>query len=172
MTGTERSIILIGFMGTGKSAVGQQLAQFTARACLDTDEMVAQACGMPISQIFERLGEERFRDEESAVLHELDADLPSVIVTGGGVVLRPANVARLRELGSVVCLRADLPTLVRRLETGSGRPLLAAENLADTVGRLLLERQPFYDDAADFTVDTSALGPQKVALAIQDALAR
>lgn len=172
MTGTERSIILIGFMGTGKSAVGQQLAQFTGRVCLDTDEMVAQACGMPISQIFERLGEERFRDEESAVLHELDADLPSVIVTGGGVVLRPANVARLRELGSVVCLRADLPTLVRRLEKGSGRPLLAAENLADTVERLLLERQPLYDDAADFTVDTSALGPKQVALAIQDALAR
>ncbi|MDQ3199668.1 MAG: shikimate kinase, partial [Verrucomicrobiota bacterium] len=107
----------------------------------------------------------------SAVLHELDADLPSVIVTGGGVVLRPANVARLRELGSVVCLRADLPTLVRRLEKGSGRPLLAAENLADTVGRLLLERQPLYDDAADFTLDTSALGSQQVAQAIQDALA-
>ena len=91
-------------MGTGKSAVGRLLASQKGWPRFDTDEMIATAFKMPISEIFTRLGEERFREEETAVLEKLEVVQPSIIVTGGGAVMRPENVARLRELGSVVCL--------------------------------------------------------------------
>src|SRR5882672_1305827 len=103
----DRSIVLIGFMGTGKSAVGRLLASQEAWPRFDTDEMIATALRMPISEIFLRLGEELFREEETAVLEKLTVVQPSIIVTGGGAVMRPKNVARLRELGSIVCLTAN-----------------------------------------------------------------
>ena len=167
----NRSIVLIGFMGTGKSAVGRLLALQEGWPRFDTDEMIATARKMPISEIFTRLGEERFRKEEIAVLEKLEIVQPSIIVTGGGVVMRPENVARLRELGSVVRLTADPPTLLERLGRRSGRPLLQTENPAETMQALLREREPFYQEAADFTVDTSALSHDQVAQSIRDVLA-
>src|SRR6059036_525434 len=102
-------------MGTGKSAVGRLLALQEGWPRFDTDEMIATALKMPISEIFTRLGEERFREEETALLKKLEIVQPAIIVTGGGSVMRSENVARLRELGSVVCLTADPVTLLERL---------------------------------------------------------
>jgi shikimate kinase len=167
----QRSIVLIGFMGTGKSSVGRRLADMTGWPRFDTDQMIATALGMSITKIFARLGEEQFREEESLVLEKLDSQPPSIIVTGGGVVLRPVNVARLRELGTIVCLTANLPTLLERLARRSHRPLLETENRAATVKILLRERQPLYQEAADYTVDTSSLSHDQVAQSIQDSLA-
>ena len=166
-----RSIVLIGFMGTGKSSVGRRLARTTGYPRYDTDQMIATALGMSITKIFAKLGEEDFREEESIVLEKLDARQPSIIVTGGGVVLRPQNVTRLHELGTVVCLTANLPTLLARLARRSHRPLLETEDRAATVQTLLRERQPLYEQAADFTVDTSSLSHDQVARSIQDSLA-
>lgn len=171
MHSANRSIVLIGFMGTGKSSVGRRLALTTGCPRFDTDQMIATALGMSITKIFARLGEERFREAETAVLEKLDAAQPSIIVAGGGVVLRPKNVERLRELGTVVCLTADLPTLLKRLARRSHRPLLQTENRVETVQTLLLEREPLYQEAADFTVDTSALSHDQVAQSIEDSLA-
>lgn len=167
-----RSIALIGFMGTGKSSVGRRLEQAIGCRRFDTDQMIAQSLGMPIEQIFSELGEARFRDEESAVLQSLDDKTRSIIVTGGGVVLRPRNVERLRELGTVVCLTADLPTLLARLARRSDRPLLRTGNRAETVQALLRERESFYREAADLTIDTTSLSHDEVAQSIQDSLAR
>ena len=167
----NRSIVLIGFMATGKSSVGRRLARATGWPRFDTDQMIATALGMPITRIFARRGEEDFREEESLVLQNLKAGERSIIVTGGGVVLRPKNVQRLRELGTVVCLTADLQTLLKRLARRSHRPLLQTENRAQTVRALLRERQPLYEQAADFTIDTSSLSHDQVAQSIQDSLA-
>jgi shikimate kinase len=167
----NRSIVLIGFMGTGKSAVGRLLASQEAWPRFDTDEMIATALKMPISEIFLRLGEERFRGEETAVLENLEVFEPSIIVTGGGAVMRARNVARLRELGSIVCLTANPATLLERLGLRSNRPLLQTENPEETMQTLLREREPFYQAAADFTVDTSALSHDQVAQSIRDVLA-
>lgn len=158
-------------MGTGKSSVGRRLAHVLGCPRFDTDQMIATALGMPITKIFSGLGEERFREEETAVLEKLDASEPSIIVTGGGVVLRPKNVARLHELGTVVCLTADLPTLLERLSRRTHRPLLQTENRAETVQTLLREREPLYREAADLTVDTSSLSHDQVAQSIQESLA-
>jgi len=167
----DRSIVLIGFMGTGKSSVGRRLAQMTGWPRFDTDQMIATALGMSITKIFASLGEEEFREEESIVLEKIDTDKPAIIVTGGGVVLRPRNVTRLHELGTIVCLTANLPTLLRRLARRSHRPLLETEDRAATVQTLLRERQPLYEQTADITVDTSSLSHDQVAQSIQDSLA-
>lgn len=171
MHSANRSIVLIGFMGTGKSSVGRRLARTTGSPRFDTDQMIATALKMPITKIFARLGEERFREEETTVLEKLEAAQPSIIVTGGGVVLRAKNIERLHELGTVVCLTADLPTLLKRLARRSHRPLLQTENRVETVQTLLLKREPLYREAADFTVDTSALSHDQVAQSIEDSLA-
>ncbi|CAN5425235.1 shikimate kinase [soil metagenome] len=171
MEEAKRSIVLIGFMGTGKSSIGRLLAAERGWARFDTDEMVATALGLPISEIFAQLGEARFREEESTVLQSLAPEPPSIIVTGGGAVLRPANVARMRALGTVVCLAADEATLLRRLARRSNRPLLQNRNLTEAVPALLREREPHYLEAADFTIETSSLTYEQVAQSIRDHLA-
>lgn len=172
MRAADRSIVLIGFMGTGKSSVGRRLAQATGWPRFDTDQMIATALGMSITKIFARLGEEEFREQESRALEKLDRKQLSIIVTGGGVVLRPTNVVRLHELGTVFCLTADLSTLVQRLARRSHRPLLEeTENRAATIEALLRERQPLYERAADIIIDTTSLSHDQVAQSIQDSLA-
>ena len=156
-------------MGTGKSSIGRRLAEVTRRPRFDTDQMIATRLGMSITKIFARLGEEEFRKQESAVLQNLDAGQLSIIVTGGGVVLRPENVTRLRELGTIVCPRSA--NLLERLGRRSHRPLLRGENRRELVETLLGEREPIYRGAADLVVDTSGLSHDQVAQSIQDSLA-
>ena len=167
----DRSIVLIGFMGTGKSSVGRRLATNRGWPRLDTDALIASALGMRISEIFQRLGQERFRDEEGKILENIDVAQPAVIITGGGAILRPENAARLHALGTVVCLTADVPTLLERLGRRSERPLLQTEDPKATVESLLRERAPLYQGAADFTIDTTGLSHDEVATKIEEAIA-
>jgi shikimate kinase len=160
------AIVLIGFMGAGKSSVGRTLARMTGRPRFDTDEMIAIRFGLTISQIFERRGEERFRDAESEVLGELSSETDAIIVTGGGIVLRETNTARLRELGSVIFLSADHETLVRRISRRPTRPLLQTTDPRETMKELLVARQPLYRAAADLEVDTTGLTHDEVARSI------
>jgi shikimate kinase len=171
MKATCRSIVLTGFMGTGKSSVGRRLALALGWSCFDTDEMITIELGIPIGHIFAGFGEDRFREAESAVLEKLNPSNPSVIVTGGGAVLRPGNIRRLRDLGTVVCLTADLATLHDRvLRSVEERPLLQGQNPGQTMERLLRERRPFYREAADLFVDTSSRTPDEVAEFIRKSL--
>ncbi|MEO5719737.1 MAG: shikimate kinase [Chthoniobacterales bacterium] len=171
MNAADRSIVLIGFMGTGKSSVGRRLAQSRGWPRRDIDAMIATALGMRITEIFERLGQDRFRTEESAILEKLDAHEPAIIVTGGGAILRPENIKRLHELGMVVCLTADTATLLERLARRSDRPLLQTVDRAGTVEELLRTRAPLYQEAADFTIDTSGLSHDQVATRIEETIA-
>jgi len=171
MTRIARSIVLIGFMGTGKSKVGRSLAKALGWKQFDTDSMIVQIFGIPIPEIFAQFGEARFRAEESAVLRNLTVERPSIIVSGGGGVLRPENVTRMRELGTVVCLTTNDATLEERLADRNDRPLLPRENRAETIRTLLREREPYYQKAADLTFDTSELCPEEVATLILESLA-
>ncbi len=159
-------------MGTGKSSVGRRLAASRGWPRLDTDAMIAAAVGMRISDIFERLGQERFREEESAILETIGPAQPAVIITGGGAILRPENTTRLHELGTVFCLTAELPTLLERLGRRSDRPLLQTADPAATVAKLLQTRTPLYEAAADFTIDTTGLSHDEVATKIEEAIAQ
>jgi shikimate kinase len=160
------SIVLIGFMGTGKSSVGRILAQRVGWPKFDTDEMVIAKAGMPITEIFEQRGEAYFRDLETAALRAVPHDRAAIIVTGGGIILRPENVALLRALGVVVCLTADEGALFRRISRKQTRPLLQTENPREKMRELLQIRAPIYKGAAQFTVDTSSLTHAEVAVRI------
>ena len=156
------AIVLIGFMGTGKSSVGRALAQLTGLRRYDTDQIIAQRFGMPIAQIFVQHGETAFRDAEGEALDELP-NYAAIIVTGGGAVLRPAHVDKIRRLGVVAQLTADFETLLERLARRSTRPLLQTADPRKTVEELLAAREPLYRAVADFTVDTSRLRHEEVA---------
>lgn len=166
MTGRGQSIVLIGFMGAGKSSTGKALARKTGLPRFDTDEIVASRFGLPVTEIFARFGEEEFRHAETEALGRLSEAAPAIIVTGGGIVLRPGNVKILRELGRVVSLEADVETLFRRISRRATRPLLQTENPRATLVELLRVRDPLYHAAADVRLDTSRLRHDEVADAI------
>jgi shikimate kinase len=161
-----KSIVLIGMMGAGKSAVGRHLAQRTGFACVDTDRLVASKFGLPISEIFSKHGEERFREAETHALRNLSPDQLMIVVTGGGIVLRRENVDLLKGLGMIVWLTADEETLFERASRRPKRPLLETENPKETFSELLRIREPLYASAADLRVDTSTLTQDEVTEAI------
>ncbi len=117
---------------------------------------------MNIAQIFHEHGEEAFRAAETEVLLGIRGGA-AVVVTGGGIVLRPENVERLQLLGTIVSLTADEETLLARVSRRATRPLLQTANSQSTLHELLRVREPLYRAAADFTVDTSALAQEEVA---------
>jgi shikimate kinase len=164
------AIVLIGFMGAGKSSVGRTLARMTGRPRFDTDEMVSARFGLTIPEIFETHGEEKFREAETEALRELADKEGAIIVTGGGIVLRPENVALLRKLGTIVNLEADEEILFRRISRRATRPLLRTENPRATLTELLAVRRPLYEAAADIQVNTSLLTHDQVASRILEAL--
>ena len=160
------AIVLIGFMGAGKSSVGRTLARMTGLARFDSDEMVAARFGLTIPEIFAAHGEEAFREAETEALRELFGKGQAIIVTGGGIILRAENVALLHELGTIIYLSADEETLFARISRRSTRPLLQTPDPRATLNELLAKRLPFYRDAADLEVDTSRLKHDEVARTI------
>ena len=166
MTGRGQSIVLIGFMGAGKSAAGRALARKTGLPRFETDDIVSAQFGLPIPEIFAAFGEEKFRDAETAALHQFSQEIPAIIITGGGIVLRPVNVPLLRALGTVISLEADDETLFRRISRGAYRPLLQTKNPRADLVELLRRREPLYHSAADVRLDTSRLAHEEVADAI------
>lgn len=157
------AIVLIGFMGAGKSSVGRTLARMTGLPRFDTDEMVATRFGLTIPEIFATHGEEAFRNAETEALRELADRGRAIIVTGGGIVLREENVSLVRALGTIVHLAADEETLFSRISRRSNRPLLQTENPRATMTELLRARLPIYSRTADLEVDTTLLGHEEVA---------
>jgi len=160
---TSRSIVLIGMMGAGKSSVGRCLQRRTGLARFDTDEIVSSKFGLSISEIFSTHGERRFREVETQVLVELAAGATTIIVTGGGIVLREENADLLKQLGTIVWLEADEETLFERASRRGNRPLLQTEYPRRTFSEMLRARAPLYAKVADIRVDTSALTHDEVA---------
>ena len=160
---TSRSIVLIGMMGAGKSSVGRCLQRRTGLARFDTDEIVSSKFGLSISEIFSTHGERRFREVETQVLVELAAGETTIIVTGGGIVLREENADLLKQLGTIVWLEADEETLFERASRRGNRPLLQTEYPRRTFSEMLRARAPLYAKVADIRVDTSALTHDEVA---------
>ncbi|HXY60166.1 MAG TPA: shikimate kinase [Chthoniobacterales bacterium] len=158
-----RSIILIGMMGAGKSSVGRALERLTGLARFDTDEVVAAHFGMSIAEIFDKHGEERFRDAETNAIRNVATDRPVVITTGGGIVLRPENIDLLKRLGTIVWLNGDEATLFERASRRNTRPLLQNDKPRAVFSELLRKRAPLYQSAADFEIDTSGLDHDQVA---------
>lgn len=151
----RENIVLIGFMGSGKSSVGRMIAARLDYRFIDTDQLVVQKNGAEISEIFQKQGEPYFRDQEHLALESLRDTERCVIATGGGIVTRPENIALLRELGFVIWLTADEEVIFERVSRNTKRPLLHTANPRETISLLLAQRNPLYAEAAQFTFDTS-----------------
>ena len=164
-----RNVVLIGFMGTGKSAIGQILARRLAWTFVDTDSRVAARERATVPQIFARHGESYFRDAEARAIAEIAGRRDLVIATGGGAVLKPENMQRLRAHGWIISLTAPADVLVKRLADGERRARLHGD-ARQSVTRLLDQRRPLYRDA-DLMVDVSVASPDRVAQVVLDFLA-
>jgi shikimate kinase len=166
----DGAIILIGFMGAGKSSVGRTLARITGRPRFDTDEIVAGRFGLNVAEIFEKHGEDSFRESETEALRDLSGKKSAIIVTGGGIVIRPENVALLKTLGTIVYLSADEETLFHRISRRTTRPLLKTPDPRRTLTELLSARLPLYQNCADVEVDTSKLSHEEVARRVLESI--
>ncbi len=140
----QENIVLVGFMGTGKTSVANQLARQCAMPLLDMDTMIEQRAGKPITRIFAEEGEPAFRKIEHALADELATPSGSIISTGGGIVLNPENIRLLSEGGLVVCLQASIDEILRRVQHDTTRPLLQGMDRRAKVAALLTARTPLY----------------------------
>ncbi len=152
-------------MGSGKSSAGAELCRRTGRPIFDTDALIISKMRTSIADIFDSLGEENFREEETAALRGIPGG-QSIIVTGGGCILREENVELMRELGTVVWLRAEKETIFKRVAHREDRPLLRGDNPRERIAALLEKRLALYDEAADLRIDTDSRTPAEVVEAI------
>lgn len=149
------NIILIGFMGSGKTSVGKRLAKKLSCSFQDTDQLIEEKSGITIKHMFETKGEEYFREYETNLLRELKANLKNTVLsTGGGMPLREQNAELLKQLGHVIYLKVQADTVLKRLEDDLSRPLLQQGDRRMRIEQLLTERAPRYERAAYHIVET------------------
>ena len=156
------NIVLVGFMGTGKTTVGSLLAKTLGLTLVDMDKIIEQRAGKAISAIFAEQGEPHFRGLERALARELSARHGLVIATGGGIVLNPDNIRDFSASGLVVCLRATPEVIYRRTAKTTHRPLLEQDDKFTRIVTLLEKRRALYD-AVPHQIDTSTRDPQSIA---------
>ena len=162
-----KNIVLIGFMGTGKTRAGKVIATRLDRQRFCMDEMIEWKVGKPISKIFEEDGEAYFRKIESEVVKAVSKDRDVVIDAGGGVVIDENNVKRLKEHGILFCLTATPEIILERTKNQAHRPLLNTEDPVAKIGDLMAKRREHYK-CADYEIDTSDISPDEVADKIID----
>ena len=152
-------------MGSGKTAVGRQLARHLQMEFVDSDNEIERRTGVDITFIFDKEGERGFRVRECAVIAELAARDNLVLATGGGAVLDPGNRRLLSDSGTVVYLRTSLAHQLERTRHSKNRPLLQNEDRAAVLQRLMEERGPLYEEMADIVVTT---GNQRIGVMVQE----
>ena len=175
LVGTPNNIFLVGFMASGKSHVGRQLAKRTGWKLLDADSVIIERAGMSIEEIFKIEGEVFFRSLESEIVSELCSGSRQIVAMGGGAFLNPANREQMLNHGSVVCLRAKPETIFKRLNKSQSndrgrrntpvRPLLGQNDPLEKIESLIQERSVAYSEA-HYQVDTDEFGPDEIAVQI------
>ncbi len=166
----KHNIILIGFMGCGKTSVGERLAQKLSYRFQDTDRLIEQKERDTINHIFDLYGEEYFRGKETGLLQELLPELNHVVLsTGGGLPLRDQNSSILKEMGFVVYLKASKETTIKRLSGDRTRPLLQGDDREKRIESMLNYRTPIYEKAAHKIIITDHKSIDEIATAIMEA---
>ena len=169
----NRNIILIGYMGSGKSTVGRKAARAVEYNFLDTDALIEEEEGMTVSKLFEAKGEPYFREKETEIIRRLISEPKgNIIATGGGLPMKEGNAGLLRELGTVVYLKAETDTLVKRLEGSTTRPLIQNVDLKEKIETMLAVRGPVYEACADLVLQTDTMSFYEIICNIEKLLAK
>ena len=168
-TNLKRNVYLAGFMGTGKSTIGKELAKLLGRKFIDVDDAMEKRFGMTVNEIFASHGEEFFRVEEKKLALELAESHNRVVATGGGTILDPDVREAFHNTGLMICLFTTKDELVKRLERTSKRPLLKGSSVQERVEELMRQREEIYAKIS-IRVNTTNLTPQEAARKIVDLL--
>lgn len=167
----KTNVALIGFMGTGKTAVGQLIANKLRLTFIEMDALIELRAAKTIPQIFEQGGEIAFRELEIEVARQVAQKERVVIACGGGLVLNRINIDRLRQSAVIVYLTASSLVTLKRVSKQAGkRPLLDVTEPLDTIREMIRNREPYYKQAADITINTSKLSTEAVANKIVEKL--
>lgn len=165
------NIVLIGYRGVGKSAVGKILSNCLAMNCVSTDEKIIEKSGMAVPDIVKKYGWSGFRDLESDIVRRLSGKDDLIIDTGGGIIERPENVTMLKTDSCIIWLKASVDTIVSRIQRDTQRPsLISGKSFTEEVEEVLTIRNPKYQSAAQFEIDTDNLSPEQVAKQILEIL--
>jgi shikimate kinase len=167
----EPNLVLVGFMGTGKTEVGRIVSERIGRDFVDIDDRIVQAAGMSINEVFRIYGEDYFRDIETTIIEEFSALGGLVISTGGGSLLRIENVRNLKRSGVLICLTASPEEIVRRVADDRHRPLLNVTDRIGVVREMLARRSPSYR-VSDFMISTDGKSPDAAAIEVLDSYRR
>ena len=163
------NIVLVGYMGSGKSSVAYQLSYRLQTPYIDSDKQIEREQHKTISAIFADSGEQAFRDMETAYLRRLTEQKGRFILsTGGGMPVREENRALLKQIGKVIYLKTDAETIYERLKEDTTRPLLQCEDPSGRIRDMLSVRDPIYADAADYVVVTTGQSVQEIVAKIVD----
>ena len=166
----ERSIVFVGLMGAGKTAIGRKVAQALGLPFVDSDHEIETVSRMSIPELFDRYGEPEFRALEERVVVRLVKDGPRVVSTGGGAFMNANSRAAISQDGVSIWLKADIDTLMARVAKKPNRPLLKAPDPRAVMERLMTERYPVYGQA-DVTVTTRDAKREDIATEVLEALA-
>jgi shikimate kinase len=160
------NIVLIGYRGSGKSIAGSRLAARLQMSFVDTDDLIEERYGAPISDIVESYGWDHFRRLEKNIIEEISKGDHLIIAPGGGAVLDTDNVMALRRNGFIVWLKADQQTLLKRMDQDPGthtrRPTLTGKGTLEELEEIISVREQFYERASEIQIDTSMLGVEAV----------
>ena len=155
------NIALIGFRGTGKTAIANLLAGKLDKKMISTDDEITKKTKMPIANFVKKYGWDRFREVESDVIECISDFDECVFDTGGGIVVRNENIINLKRNSLIVLLTADVKTITNRLKGSKERPALTGKGFLEEIKDVLQEREGRYNKAADYTIDTSRLSPEE-----------
>ena len=158
----DYSIVLIGFMGTGKSIIGKKLSERLNLELIDTDCLVEKKMKMTIAKIFEKYGEEKFRHIEAGIIKEVSRKKNKVIACGGGACLRIENIENLRKANKVILLQASASVILDRIKEDTNRPILKDKMTISAIEEILEERKGSYHRAADIVIDTDNKTPLEI----------
>ena len=157
------NIVFTGFMGVGKTTVSAYIANLLNREVIETDQYIVEKANMDIPSIFDKFGENYFRDLESEAVAEISKKRGVIISCGGGAVIREKNVLELKESGIIIKLTATPNTVLQRVKDSNERPILNGHMNTEFIASLMEKRDNFYSNAADITISTDGKTVDEVA---------
>ena len=170
MAGIDFNLMLIGFMGTGKSTIAAKIRNVLQIEQIEMDALIAEEAGMSIPEIFETFGEAHFRDLETEMLRKFKEKKPVVVSCGGGAVLRDENIEIMKGQGKIILLTATPETIYKRVKNSNDRPVLNGNMNVEYISELMEKRRARYEMAADITITTDNKNADEICKQILEAV--